>query len=91
MAEGTALLDRGSTPLRDRLTVYPLTSGDHRALFMRVEVCCQKYLHPDMGKCGYCALRPIPDQLELQQTAFDRQVAELVGETASPQEQVAPD
>ena len=88
MAEKAALLDRGPAPLRDRLSVYPLTSGDHRALFMRIEVCCQKHLHPGMGKCGYCSLRPIPEQLELQQTAFDRQIAELEGETAPPQEQV---
>lgn len=77
--EKTALLDRGPELLRDRLSVYPLTSGDHQALFMRVEVCCQKYLHLDMGKCGYCALRPIPEQLEMQQYYFDRSVAELEG------------
>ena len=76
MAEKAALLDRGPAPLRDRLSVYPLTSRDHRALFMRIEVCCQKHLHPDMGKCGYCSLRPIPEQLELQQHYFDRSAAE---------------
>ena len=76
MAEKTSLLDCGPEPLRDRLSVYPLTSGDHKALFMRVGVCCQKYLHPDMGKCGYCPLRPVPEQLELQQHFFDRSVAE---------------
>lgn len=77
VAEKTSLLDRGPEPLRERLSVYPLTSGDHQALFMRVEVCCQKHLHPDMGKCGYCALRPIPEQREMQQYYFDRHVAEL--------------
>ncbi len=75
-AEKAALLDRGPTPLRDRPSVHPLTSGDHRALFMQIEVCCQKHLHPDMGKCGYCSRRPIPEQLELQQYYFDRSVAE---------------
>lgn len=86
MAAKTSLLDRGPKPLRERLSVYPLTSGDHQALFMRIEVCCQKYLHPDMGKCGYCALRPSEEQREMQQYYFDRHVAELECENcASPE------
>ena len=76
----TALLKLAPPPMHDRVSIYPLQSGNHRALFMRLEVCCQKYLHPDMGKCGYCALRPIPEQLELQQHFFDRRVAELESE-----------
>ena len=68
---------RAPAPLRDRAAVYPLQSGGHRSLFMRQEVCCQKYIHPDMGKCGYCGLRPVQEQLQLQQTVFDRQVAGL--------------
>ena len=83
IAEKTALLDCGPVPLRDRVSVYPLTSGSVQALFMRLEVCCQKYLHPNMGKCGYCALRPIPEQRELQQSFFDRRVAELERENAA--------
>ena len=50
IAEKTALLDCGPVPLRDRVSVYPLTSGSVQALFMRLEVCCQKYLHPNMGQ-----------------------------------------
>lgn len=76
----TALLELAPPPMHDRVSIYPLQSGNHRALFMRLEVCCQKYLHPDMGKCGYCALRPIPEQLELQQHFFDRRVAQLESE-----------
>ncbi len=72
----TALLDHGPLPMRDCVSVYPLESGDLRALFMRLEICCQKYLHPDLGKCGYCGLRPVPEQLALQQSFLDRQVAE---------------
>ncbi|MCY4080720.1 MAG: hypothetical protein OXF54_10785 [Caldilineaceae bacterium] len=76
----TALLELAPPPMHDRVSIYPLQSGNRRALFMRLEVCCQKYLHPDMGKCGYCALRPVPEQLDLQQFFFDRQVAELDSE-----------
>ncbi len=86
LAEEASLLERGPEPLRERLSVYPLTSGDHQALFMRVEVCCQKHLHPDMGKCGYCALRPIPEQREMQQYYFDRRVAELERESCASSE-----
>lgn len=71
------LLDRGPSPLRERVSVYPLESGEHRGLFMRMEVCCQKYLHPELGKCGYCGLRPIPEQLDMQQSFLDRRVAAL--------------
>ena len=83
IAEKTELLENGPLPLRDRVSVYPLTSGEHRALFTRIEVCCQKYHHPDLGKCGYCALRPIPEQRELQQYYFDRRVAELERENCA--------
>ena len=76
LAEKEALLERGPEPLRNRVSVYLLESGPVRELFMRLEVCCQKYLHPDLGKCGYCALRPIPEQLELRQSFFDRRVAQ---------------
>lgn len=79
IAAKTALLELAPPPMHDRVSIYPLQSGSRRALFMRLEVCCQKYLHPDIGKCGYCALRPVPEQLELQQFFFDRQVAELEG------------
>lgn len=70
IAAHTALLALAPPPMHDRVSIYPLQSGNHRALFMRLEVCCQKHLHPDMGKCGYCALRPIPKQQELQQHFF---------------------
>lgn len=76
LAAKEALLEQGPEPLRNRVSVYPLESGSVRVLFMRLEVCCQKYLHPDLGKCGYCALRPIPEQLELQQSFLDRRVAQ---------------
>ena len=82
IAAQTALLELAPPPMHDRVSIYPLQSGRHRALFMRLEVCCQKYLHPDMGKCGYCALRPIPEQLELQQYFLDRHVGELDGCTS---------
>ncbi len=77
IAEKVDLLDRGPSPLRGRVSIYPLESGHVRALFMRLEICCQKYLHPDLGKCGYCGLRPIPEQRQLQQSFLDRRVAEL--------------
>ncbi|MDE0142886.1 MAG: hypothetical protein OXI80_15290 [Caldilineaceae bacterium] len=80
LATESALLALAPQPMHDRVSVYPLQSGNHQDLFMRLEVCCQKYLHPDMGKCGYCALRPIPEQRELQQYWFDRRVAELESE-----------
>ena len=79
LAAESALLALAPRPMHDRVSVYPLRSGNHQELFMRLEVCCQKYLHPDMGKCGYCALRPIPEQLELQQYWFDRRVSEREG------------
>ena len=86
LAEKTALLDNGPRQLRDRLTVYPLTSGEHQALFMRMEVCCQKHHHPDLGKCGFCALRPSEEQREMQQYYFDRHVAELELESSASSE-----
>ena len=76
LAAKEALLEQGPKPLRNRVSVYPLESGPVRSLFMRLEVCCQKYLHPDLGKCGYCSLRPIPEQLELQQSFLNRRVAQ---------------
>ena len=76
IAEKKALMERAPSPMWNRVSVYPLQSGNHESLFMRIEVCCQKYLHPDLGKCGYCGLRSIPEQLQLQQSVFDRQVSE---------------
>lgn len=76
LAAKEVLLEQGPEPLRNRVSLYPLQSGPVRSLFMRLEVCCQKYLHPDLGKCGYCALRPKAEQLKLQQSFLDRRVAQ---------------
>ena len=76
IAEKTALLARAPHPLRDCVSLYPLRSGSNQELFMRIEVCCQKYLHPEMGKCGYCGLRPVSEQLQLQMTVLNRRIAE---------------
>lgn len=76
-AEKTALLENGPEELRDWITLYTLQSGDVTALHMRYENCCQKYLHPDLGKCGYCGLRTVEEQRKMQQKQLDRRVAEL--------------
>ena len=61
-------------PLQRKVSVYPLEYRGVRRLFMRRRTCCQKHLHPDMGKCGYCSLRPEAEQLALQRSLLQRSV-----------------
>jgi hypothetical protein len=79
LAEKTELLDQLGSPLRGRVSVYSLESKELRRLFHRRNTCCQKYLHPDMGKCGYCSLRTADETLQLQRGWMDRLAAQAAG------------